>query len=48
VYFGTPGKHPVIFHTENLLNEEKAGLLVAVIKKYFGLKAWAWREKEEG
>ena len=47
VYFGTPGKHPAIYHTKGLLSEERAGLLVSVIKKYFGLKAWAWREKED-
>ena len=46
VYFGTPGKHPVIFHSERLLTEERARLLVSVIKKYFGLKAWAWREDD--
>ena len=45
VYFGTPGKHPVIFHSKRLLTEEQAGLLVAVIKKYFGLNAWVWREE---
>ena len=45
VYFGTPGKHPAIYHTERLLTEKNAGLLVSVIKKYFGLKAWAWREE---
>ena len=46
VYFGTPGKHPAIYHTKGLLTEEKAGLLVCVIKKYFGLKAWAWDERD--
>jgi len=47
VYFGTPGKHPAIYHTERLLTEKNAGLLVSVIKRYFGLKAWAWREGED-
>ena len=46
VYFGTPGKHPAIFHSKNLLSEERAGLLVAAIKKYFGMKAWAWDERD--